>query len=212
MWRIGCGSKYVTCLGLTCSLVLTAIIGIAQNCKSALEIIPEQADETRAGCFVDSGKQGYGGSSHPLTKGVSKESGPGFELGSNKFNGEMQLISSQELTNEDDIEFEVEDLVAKGRIGRRVWYKVKWKGYPESDNIWVRKKDIGAGAIADYERKHPHCQGEFGFDQVVSKKDIEGVTLYEVRWQDQPDAENIWVGKSDLTAGIVATFEAGLTG
>lgn len=56
--------------------------------------------------------------------------------------------------DQEGTEFKVERLVAKGRIGRRVWYKVKWKGYPESDNSWVKKKDIGTGAIANYEARH----------------------------------------------------------
>ena len=76
-------------------------------------------------------------------------------------------------------------------------YKVKWRGYPESDNSSI-KKDIGTGTVAEYERKYPQGQRGFGFDQVISKKGIEGVTLYQVRWQGQPAAENIWVGKSDL--------------
>ncbi|KAJ4176161.1 hypothetical protein NW767_015539 [Fusarium falciforme] len=66
--------------------------------------------------------------------------------------------------DQEGTEFEVENLVAKGRIGRRVWYKVKWKGYPESDNSWVKKKDIGTGATANYETNHPQGQSEFKFE------------------------------------------------
>ncbi|KAL6354127.1 hypothetical protein LRP88_12461 [Fusarium phalaenopsidis] len=108
-------------------------------------------------------------------------------------------------------EFEVESLVAKGRIGRRVWYKVKWKGYPESDNSWVKKKDIGIGAIANYEAKHPYGRDEFKFEALVSKKEIGGVILYEAKWRGQPSSENMWVDKWDLGAKVVAEFEANLS-
>jgi hypothetical protein len=113
--------------------------------------------------------------------------------------------------DQEGTEFEVERLVAKGRIGRRVWYKVKWKGYPESDNSWVKKKDIGTGATANYEANHPRGQSEFKFERLVSKQDVEGSTLYEAKWQEQPDSENIWVDKWDLGAKVVAEFEANLS-
>ncbi|KAM5341395.1 hypothetical protein ACJ41O_014426 [Fusarium nematophilum] len=108
-------------------------------------------------------------------------------------------------------EFEVESLVAKGRIGRRVWYKVKWKGYPEADNSWVKKKDIGTGAIANYESRHPQGQGEFKFEKLVAKREWDGITLYEAKWHGQLESENIWVDKWDIGAKVVATFEIDLS-
>ncbi|KAJ4176397.1 hypothetical protein NW755_014438 [Fusarium falciforme] len=113
--------------------------------------------------------------------------------------------------DQEGTEFEVESLVAKGRIGRRVWYKVRWKGYPESDNSWVKKKDIGTGATANYEAKHPCGRDEFKFETLVSKKEIEGVTLYEAKWQGQPSSENMWVDKWDVGAKAVLAFEASLS-
>ncbi|KAI8714908.1 Chromo domain-containing protein [Fusarium sp. LHS14.1] len=108
-------------------------------------------------------------------------------------------------------EFEVESLVAKGRIGRRVWYKVKWKGYPESDNSWVKKRDIGTGATANYEAKRPCGRDEFKFEALVSKKEIGGVILYEAKWRGQPSSENMWVDKWDVGAKAIAAFETSLS-
>jgi hypothetical protein len=113
--------------------------------------------------------------------------------------------------DQEGTEFEVESLIAKGRIGRRVWYKVKWKGYPESDNSWVKKKDIGTGAIANYEEKHIQGRGEFKFERLVSKQEVGGTILYEAKWQEQPDSENIWVDKWDLGAKVIAEFKAKLS-
>ncbi|KAM5349481.1 hypothetical protein ACJ41O_005986 [Fusarium nematophilum] len=116
-----------------------------------------------------------------------------------------------ESQDKEENEFEVESLVAKGRIGRRVWYKVKWKGYPETDNSWVRKKDIGTGAIANYESRHPQGQGEFRFEKLVAKREGDGITLYGAKWHGQPESENIWVDKWDIGAKVIATFEDDLS-
>lgn len=110
--------------------------------------------------------------------------------------------------DQEGVEFDVEELVAKGRIGKRVWYKVKWKGYPESDNSWVKKKDIGTGAIGIYEARHPYGQGTFCFERIVSKQAVNGNILYELKWQGQQDSENIWVDKWDLGAKVILAFEA----
>ncbi|EXK83429.1 hypothetical protein FOQG_12291 [Fusarium oxysporum f. sp. raphani 54005] len=110
--------------------------------------------------------------------------------------------------DQEGVEFDVEELVAKGRIGKRVWYKVKWKGYPESDNSWVKKKDIGMGAIGLYEARHPYGQGTFRFERIVSKQAVNASILYEVKWQGQQDSENIWVDKWDLGAKVILAFEA----
>ncbi|KAM5354576.1 hypothetical protein ACJ41O_001223 [Fusarium nematophilum] len=112
--------------------------------------------------------------------------------------------------DKEENEFEVESLVAKGRIGRRVWYKVKWKGYPETDNSWVRKKDIGTGAIANYESRHPQGQGEFRFEKLVAKREVDGIMLFEVRWHGQPESENIWVDRWDIGAKVIATLKVDL--
>ncbi|KAF9773400.1 hypothetical protein IL306_008808 [Fusarium sp. DS 682] len=112
--------------------------------------------------------------------------------------------------DQEGIEFEVERLVAKGRIGRRVWYKVKWKGYPASDNSWVKKKDVGVGAIANYEAWHTQSQDEFKFEKLVAKRTENRMTLYEAKWEGQTDSENIWVDKWDIGAKIIARFETDL--
>ncbi|KAH9225152.1 hypothetical protein K456DRAFT_1732123 [Colletotrichum gloeosporioides 23] len=50
-------------------------------------------------------------------------------------------------TFDDRAEYPVEALLAKAKIGRRVYYKVKWEGYDTSQSSWVKMKDIGDEAI-----------------------------------------------------------------
>lgn len=49
--------------------------------------------------------------------------------------------------------WEVEKLVSKRKIGRTVFYKVKWQGRPESSNSWERKDRIGRKFVAEFETK-----------------------------------------------------------
>jgi hypothetical protein len=75
----------------------------------------------------------------------------------------------------------------------------------------VKKKDIGTGAVANYEARHPQGQGEFKFEKLVVKRKGDGITLYEAKWHEQPDSENVWVDKWDIGAKVIAIFEVDLT-
>ena len=55
-------------------------------------------------------------------------------------------------------EYEIEEILQSRRHGkgRKVQYLVKWKGYPESENMWVDWNDLHADEeLADFKRKNP---------------------------------------------------------
>jgi len=58
----------------------------------------------------------------------------------------------------EDNQWEVERLVSKRRIGRVVWYMVKWRGYPASENTWKKKKDNHHKIVAACEVKLPRAR------------------------------------------------------
>ncbi len=61
------------------------------------------------------------------------------------------LVKNQE-------EYEIEKILDSWRFsrGRKLQYLVKWKGYPDSDNEWVNKKDIHADeAIREFKNQNP---------------------------------------------------------
>jgi hypothetical protein len=199
-------------------MILTITTGAPQDFISLAENTIEQEDEISTECYTDIYRKDRAGSTRLATErgGAEAESdqlvsnehtADGVLLVSN--NGQLHSERSLAL-DQDSIEFEVEDLVAKGRIGRRIWYKVKWKGYPESDNSWVKKKDVGLGSIADYKARHPRNQGQFEFERLVSKQEIGGDLFFEAKWRGQAATENIWVGRRDLGAKVVVAFEAEL--
>ena len=56
--------------------------------------------------------------------------------------------------------FEVEDVLDSRRIGNRIQYLIKWKGYPHSDNSWEPLSHISAhGLIKEFHRRHPDKPG-----------------------------------------------------
>lgn len=202
---------WVTLLKLVYWQILTTSTGIPNDSI-------KQGDETKTSFRLDIDEQFQGTPDDLVTTGPKAEASPDHTVANKNL---IRGVSSQDnhkarydsplALDQEGTEFETENLVAKGRIGRRVWYRVKWKGYPESDNSWVRKKDVGMGAIADYEARHPQGQGEYIFEQLVSKRELDGITVYEAKWEGQVHTENIWVGKGDLGAKVVATFEAELS-
>ena len=58
----------------------------------------------------------------------------------NFYGDEVQKIHR----NEDDDVYEVEKIVQQKRRNGEIWYLVKWLGYDDSFNSWIRKKDITA--------------------------------------------------------------------
>ena len=58
----------------------------------------------------------------------------------NFYGDEVQKI----IRDKDDDIYEVEKIIRQKRKNRQIWYLVKWLGYDDSFNSWVRKDDITA--------------------------------------------------------------------
>ena len=58
-------------------------------------------------------------------------------------------------------EYEVEKILDSRQFGRhkRLQYLVKWKGYPDSDNMWVDKDDVFAGdKVQEFKNSNPDAR------------------------------------------------------
>lgn len=64
----------------------------------------------------------------------------GEEIEGNFYKDEIQKISR----NPDDDIYEVEKIVRQKRRNGELWYLVKWLGYDNDFNSWVRKRDVTA--------------------------------------------------------------------
>ena len=47
----------------------------------------------------------------------------------------------QKIRRDDDV-YDVEKIIRQKRQGGEIWYFVKWLGYDDSFNSWIRKNDI----------------------------------------------------------------------
>ena len=57
--------------------------------------------------------------------------------------------------------FEIEDVLDSKRIGRRLHYLIKWKGFPDSENSWEPLANIPArGLVKEFHRRNPGKPGE----------------------------------------------------
>lgn len=74
----------------------------------------------------------------------------------------IQARQSPPAVDTEDHQWEVECIESKCRVGRRLWYLIKWKGYPPYENTWQKKEDIHADLVANFEAKlrrgRRHCQ------------------------------------------------------
>ena len=76
---------------------------------------------------------------------------------SNDAYGEAYSQPPPELIDGEE-EYEVEEIIRhryKGRTKRTKEYFVSWKGYPPSENSWVKEQDLHAPELIDeYHRSH----------------------------------------------------------
>ncbi len=73
--------------------------------------------------------------------------------------GQNYMRPPPDLINGEE-EYEVECIINSRYHGRRrqVQYLVKWKGYPDLDNQWIRWQDVNApDLIAEYQQENPNA-------------------------------------------------------
>ncbi len=92
--------------------------------------------------------------------------------GSNYTRPPPDLINGEE-------EYEVERIINSCQFGRgrHVQYLVKWKGYPDSDNQWIKWQDVNApDLIAEYQRENPdaitHIRRGWNHDESITTSSI----------------------------------------
>lgn len=88
------------------------------------------------------------------SRSPTKRAAEGVRFVKEKERGEEEEPHLSETTSEEDEEYEVEQIVDKRVRFGRVEYKVKWLGYPESENTWQTVESMNCPTlVAQFEEK-----------------------------------------------------------
>jgi hypothetical protein len=106
-------------------------------------------------------------------------------------------------------EWPVEDLLAKWKRGKSVFYLVKWLGFGDEQNSWVSAKDVGSEAIDRFEATFDG--NDAGVD-ILDKRLFGKKLQYFLRWKGRPMAECSWENLESISRSRVASFEQSFAG
>ena len=98
-----------------------------------------------------------------------------------------QGVEGQPVAIDDEIR-EVEALHAKWKQGKTNWYLVKWEGFPDEQNMWVKKDSIDPDLVKAFEATY---QGNHLGVQLLKKRVRRGKVEYLVKWKGRPKRERI---------------------
>lgn len=111
------------------------------------------------------------------------------------------------LDEEENI-WEVEMLLAKRKQGRRTFYLVKWKGFPDSSNTWEEAEDISAVLIDKFESDYALHGGNFLGLKLVGRRMCRGRVQYLAQWQGRPEADKTWIAESAISDQLMQSFQS----
>ena len=68
--------------------------------------------------------------------------------GKNYLRPPPELIKNEE-------EFEIESIIDSKKVGKRTLYRIRWKGYPASDDSWLPESALehARDALADFRNR-----------------------------------------------------------
>ena len=116
--------------------------------------------------------------------------------------------------------YEVERIVAsRPQKNGKLEYRVKWKGWPESDNTWEPEENLTncPKKLREFKEREKHQKKPNSDDDVhevesiVDSHETEGQIEYLIKWKGYPSSANSWEPKESLGGckDIVKRFEKG---
>jgi hypothetical protein len=100
---------------------------------------------------------------------------------------------------------EVEALLAKWKQGKTNWYLVKWEGFPDGENMWVKKDGIDPELVKEFEATY---QGNHLGVRLLKKRVRRRKVEYLVEWKGRPKRENSWEKEATVSRERIVEFEA----
>mmetsp|Transcript_27773 Transcript_27773/g.83073 ORF Transcript_27773/g.83073 Transcript_27773/m.83073 type:complete len:821 (+) Transcript_27773:1-2463(+) len=99
--------------------------------------------------------------------------------------------SNDDLTSEEDSEYEIEEILDMRKVGRRNEYLVKWKGYGDNANTWEPTTNLPADEIKQFKAKRKAAEA-------ISKKALQvkaAKSPAQAETAAAADAEDVLVAK-----------------
>lgn len=96
-------------------------------------------------------------------------------------------------------------LLAKWKQGKTNWYLVKWAGFPDDENMWVKKDGIDPELVKAFEATY---QGNHLGVRLLKKRVRRGKAEYLVEWKGRPKRENSWEKEATISSERITEFEA----
>jgi hypothetical protein len=101
--------------------------------------------------------------------------------------------------------YEVEALLAKWKQGKTNWYLVKWEGFPDEDNMWVKKDGIDPELVKAFEATY---QGNHFGVRLLKKRVRRRKVEYFVEWKGRPKRENSWEKEATISRERIMEFKS----
>jgi len=101
--------------------------------------------------------------------------------------------------------WEAEVLLAKWKQGKTTWFLVKWKGFPDGNNTWEKRKDISPELVEEFEATY---QGNHLGVRLLEKRVRRGRVEYLAEWKGRLESENSWEKEATISRERIMEFEA----
>ena len=110
--------------------------------------------------------------------------------------------------------YEVERIVAsRPQKNGKLEYRVKWKGWPESDNTWEPEENLGCPKkLREFKEREKHQKKPNSDDDVhevesiVDSRETEGQVEYLIKWKGYSTAQNTWEPAAHIPDALVTEF------
>jgi len=115
------------------------------------------------------------------------------EFEENQYNPEIKA----EL--EAEVEFTVEKIISKKGVGKAARYRVKWVGYPPSQNTWEPLSNLEGSAklLKEFEKREAEkekkvAETDYEIQKIVGEKLYRNKPVYMVRWKGFSPKSDTW--------------------
>lgn len=105
----------------------------------------------------------------------------------------------------EETEYSVEKIITKRGEGKRAEYKVKWLGYPNSENTWEKLENLSGSKklVAEFDKRLKEkelklAEKDYEVEKIVDEKIYKKNTVYLVKWKGYKADQNTWEPEDNL--------------